>query len=126
MRAECICSAAMTLRIAWLLAVLLATAASATQPPLDPYPRDDLLHTNDIWSIGTHNSYHLRVPNPLPPYDYEHAPLDVQLNEQGVRKFELDIYWDEELAAFRVHHLNFFDQLSNCETLQLCLETVRD
>ncbi len=121
----------MTFRIASLLALLLATTARATPPEaVDPYPRDDLLHVNDIWSIGTHNSYHLRSPlypnGPPAPYDYEHAPLDVQLNDQGVRKFELDVYWDDEGGYFRVHHLNFFDQASNCTTLILCLETVRD
>ena len=120
----------MTFRIASLLALLLAHPAWATPPLPDPYPRDDLLHLNHIWSIGTHNSYHLRSPlypnGPPAVYDYEHAPLDVQLGEQGVRKFELDVYWDEELGAFRVHHLNYFDQATNCETLVLCLETVRD
>jgi len=121
----------MTLQFASVLALLLAAAAHATPPEaVDPYPRDDLLHANDIWSIGTHNSYHLRSPlypkGPPAPYDYEHAPLDVQLSDQGVRKFELDVYWDDEEGAFRVHHLNYFDQASNCATLVLCLETVRD
>ncbi len=88
-----------------------------------------MLRTNDVWSIGTHNSYHLRSPiypkGPPWQYDFEHPALDVQAGDQGVRKFELDVYWDFE-GFFRVHHLNYFDQATNCETLVICLETLRD
>jgi hypothetical protein len=118
----------MTFRIALLLASLLAIPAAA-QPP-DPYPHDDVLRLNHAQAIGTHNSYHLRSPlypkGPPHDFDYEHAPLDVQLGEQGVRKFELDVYWDQDLGVFRVHHENFFDQNPSCSTLVLCLEILRD
>jgi hypothetical protein len=122
----------MTPRILLLLALTLviATSASATPPPVDPYPRDDMLRVSDIWSIGTHNSYHLRSPlypnGPPHDFDYAHEPLDVQLDEQGVRKFELDVFWDAEEEFFHVHHFNFFDQNSNCTPLTMCLEVVRD
>jgi hypothetical protein len=119
----------MTPRSLLLLALFVATAASAAPPAEDPYPRDDALHVNHVWSIGTHNSYHLRSPlypnGPPDELDYAHIPLDEQLDDQGVRKFELDVYWNED-GGFNVHHINFFDQNSNCETLILCLETVRD
>ncbi len=112
-----------------LLALLFVSVATAAPPAEDPHPRDDVLHVNDIWSIGTHNSYHLRSPiypnGPPAPYDYEHPTLDVQASDQGVRKFELDVYWNED-GGFNVHHLSFADQNSNCETLILCLETLRD
>jgi hypothetical protein len=119
----------MTPRTLLLLALIVATAASAAPPAEDPYPRDDALHVNHIWSIGTHNSYHLRsllYPNgPPQPYDYEHLPLDQQLDDQGVRKFELDVYWNEN-GGFNVHHVTLGDQNSNCVTLLICLETVRE
>lgn len=113
-----------------LAALALAWAAPApAHEEGDPYPRDHELRVNHIQSIGTHNSYHLRstlYPNGPPfDFDYEHAPLAVQLDEQGVRKFELDVYWDADLELFRVHHENFFDQNSSCPTLAECLEILR-
>ncbi len=115
-------------RTAALLAVLLSTVAPAgvSRAEPDPYPLDDVLRLNDVWSVGTHNSYHLRfLPEPLlDEWDYEHAPLDVQLDEQGVRKFELDVFWDP--AGFRVLHFNVFDNRSSCDTLVICLNILRD
>jgi hypothetical protein len=103
----------MTLRIALLLVLLVATTAHAGDPAPDPYPRDDVLRLNHAQAVGTHNSYHLRSPlypnGPPHDFDYEHAPLDVQLGEQGVRKFEFDLYWDQDNGLFQVHHENFFD-----------------
>jgi len=105
-------------------ALALAGSARAAE---DPYPRDDVLRLNHVQAIGTHNSYHLRSPllGHLPEYDYEHAPFVVQLEEQGVRKFELDLYWDPE-GFFRVHHVNWLDKETLCETLFECLVTLRD
>jgi hypothetical protein len=120
-------------RVALVPLVWLALAPSA--PPAaaadDPYPRDDELRVNHVASVGTHNSYHLRSPlfppGAIPPdIDYEQAPLDVQLEEQGVRKFELDVYWDGELGVYRVHHITFVDQASTCEFLLDCLAILRD
>lgn len=122
-----------TLRIClslWLpfAAALLAATAGRAQPA-DPFPLDDVLRVNHVQSKGTHNSYHLRSPlypnGPPRDFDYEHAPIPVQLAEQGVRKFELDVYWDWT-GFFRVHHVNYFDQATSCETLVLCLEQLRD
>jgi hypothetical protein len=111
-----------------LCLVLLLAAGSARAE--DPYPQDDALRLNHVQAIGTHNSYHLLstlFPNGPPPvFDYEHAPLDVQLDDQGVRKFELDVYWDLDFEIFRVHHENYFDKETSCETLVLCLEILRD
>ncbi len=131
MRADSICSAAMTPRIVFLLALLVATRSSAGDPVPDPYPRDDVLRLNHAQAIGTHNSYHLLSPLYLPnapphDFDYAHAPLDVQLGEQGVRKFELDVYWSQETEIFFVHHENKFDENSSCPTLVGCLEILRD
>lgn len=109
------------------LALLLASAAARAGEAVDPYPRDDVLRLNHVVAVGTHNSYHLRSPlvGHLHEYDYEHAPLDVQLNDQGVRKFELDLYWDGELGQYRVHHVNYVDAVTHCPTLIECLETLR-
>lgn len=112
---------------------LLALAGLALAPParaqlIDPYPLDGVLRLNQLQAKGTHNSYHLISPiwsgNPPFDLDYEHAPLDVQLAEQGARKFELDLYWDP--AGFRVHHINFVDAESSCPTLIGCLTILRD
>jgi hypothetical protein len=110
--------------------ISLAVPARAGDPAPDPYPRDDVLRVDHIWSIGTHNSYHLRSPlypsGPPDEFDYEHAPLDVQLTEQGVRKFELDVFWDVENELFVVHHVNYADQNSSCASLLVCLAILRE
>jgi hypothetical protein len=119
----------MSNRAAFAAALLAAFAFSARAGEVaDPYPRDDVLRLNHVQAVGTHNSYHVRSPlvGHLHEYDYEHAPLDVQLDDQGVRKFELDLYWDPDLGLFRVHHLNYVDQETRCEFLYECLETLRD
>lgn len=113
-----------------LTCIALAAAPAARAGDVGTgYPRDHELRVNHVQSIGTHNSYHLRSPlypkGPPHDFDYEHAPLGVQLGEQGVRKFELDVYWDAELGVFRVHHENFFDQNSSCPFLADCLEILR-
>lgn len=112
------------------LVLLVLLSPAIARAGVDPYPQDDALRLNHLQAIGTHNSYHLLstlYPNRPPAmFDYEHAPLPVQLDEQGVRKFELDVYWDLDLGIFRVHHENYFDKETSCETLQLCLETLRD
>ena len=113
-----------------LLCLVLLLLPGLVRADVDPYPQDDTLRLNHVQAIGTHNSYHLLstlYPNGPPAmFDYEHAPLDVQLDEQGVRKFELDVYWDLDYGIFRVHHENRFDSETSCETLQLCLEILRD
>lgn len=104
---------------------LLAAPAHAAFGPL-AYPLDDWLRLNDLQAKGTHNSYHLRslLYNDIPfDFDYAHAPLPEQLDHQGVRKFELDLYWDER--GFRVHHENRFDKETSCATLLHCLGILR-
>ena len=113
----------------FLIGLALLLAPGPVHAEVDAYPLDDTLRLNHVQAIGTHNSYHLRstlYPHPPPIFDYAHAPLDVQLEEQGVRKVELDVYWDLDLEIFRVHHENYFDKETTCETLRLCLETLRD
>lgn len=87
----------------------------------------DAVRLNHIQMKGTHNSYHLKSDNPIPDWQYEHAPLDVQLEEQGVRQFELDIHWEESSQGFGLYHVRGLDDNSNCgTTLAGCLAVVRD
>ena len=65
------------------------------EPTFD-YPLDDVLRLNHLQAKSTHNSYHIEgEESGIPDWAYTHAPLDVQLGEQGVRHFELDLYRSE-------------------------------
>jgi len=68
---------------------------------------DDVVHLNEVQVLGTHNSYHRRLPPALfdllrrvdarlaDSVDYEHRPLDEQL-DTGIRQLELDVFADPE------------------------------
>ena len=89
------------------------------------YPNDDLLRVNHIQAKGTHNSYHIKNPDyDIAQLDFTMAPLDVQLEEQGVRQFELDVQYSEE-GGFTVFHLQSVDELSTCHYLTDCLATMK-
>jgi hypothetical protein len=91
-----------------------------------PHPMDDVLRLNHLQAEGTHNSYHRRPrPDTIDDWDYEPGPLDDQLESQGVRKFELDTYWDPAIARWRVYHLPAVDDVSSCELLLDCLAVIR-
>lgn len=83
-------------------------------PPADSIGE---LRINQIQAIGSHNSYRMRtteqvynyvqsiaflLPSNLDPdgWDYDHIPLDQQLENYGMRSFELDIYYDPEGGRF--------------------------
>src|SRR5215212_8040257 len=65
-------------------------------PPLPTYdyPLDDVLRLNHIQMKGTHNSYHIAPEGAIDDWRYTHAPLDIQLAAQGVRKVELDTHYN--------------------------------
>lgn len=124
---------------------------------------DDCLRLNHIQVLGTHNSYKMR-PHPelvsqlnehmdgwSRNIDYEHRPLAEQLEELGIRQFELDVFADtagglfsepagallagddsfinaEEMAApgFKVLHGQDLDYRTTCLTLNACLSEIRD
>ena len=95
--------------------VIAADAADGSTPAdtiaIPDYDSD--VRINEITMRCTHNSYHRR-PELLADssHDYEHAPLDVQLGEQGVRAFELDVHAGD---GFPVFHIPFgVDELTNC------------
>ena len=66
----------------------------------------DLIRINQLQLIGTHNSYHIALPEKnlnriglinrglKDSLEYTHRPLNEQLEELGVRHFELDIFAD--------------------------------
>lgn len=104
-----------------LLAVSLCACGSGEKPE---YPYDDLLRLNHIQAKGTHNSYHIADPEGLlPKYDYTHVPLNEQLTKQGVRQFELDVYYYSR--GFVVYH-NEGDELTTCNIFVDCLQTLKD
>ncbi|MBZ0252838.1 MAG: phosphatidylinositol-specific phospholipase C1-like protein, partial [Candidatus Methylomirabilis sp.] len=86
---------------------------------------DERVRVNQIQVRGTHNSYHVQ---PAIPFDashcYTHAPLDVQLEDQGVRAFELDVHWSAGAGEVEVYHLGLIDQQTTCKRLRDCLGTI--
>jgi len=93
--------------------------------PSITHPQDDILSLHDVQALGTHNSYHIEPELPLQAWAYSHLPLDEQLGIQGVRQFELDVYYDSEREVFEVYHLFSVDQDTTCETLTRCLEVMK-
>lgn len=90
------------------------------------YPKDGTLRMNHVQAKGTHNSYHLEPPTVVhPSHRYSHAPLDVQLEAQGVRQFELDLHRRVD-GVFEVFHLpGEIDQRSSCNKLTDCLQVAK-
>jgi hypothetical protein len=114
------------------LALVQACSSSPEggSPPRDPslyvHPKDDSLRINHLQVKATHNSYHVKpTETTIPDWDYTHAPLDVQLGEQGVRGVELDLHWDEARESILVLHVPLVDPKSTCATLRECLEALR-
>ena len=81
------------------------------------------LRINHIQMKGTHNSYHLApLISTIRAYDYSHQPLDVQAEEQGVRQFEIDVWWDARGQLYVYH--NQYDLRTTCTTFEECLNTL--
>jgi len=98
-----------------------------TPPPLPtfPYPLDDVLRLNHVQMKGTHNSYHIEPEGGIEDWRYTHAPLDVQLASQGVRKVELDIHYNEAEGSFDVYHIGFLDEGTTCRRFTDCLKQMK-
>ena len=123
---------------------------------------DECIRLNQLQVLGTHNSYHIQpsdaVVEALRAYDsewgenlaYTHRPLTDQLEELGIRQFELDVFADpegghyanplgREMAGldpehddavmqepgYKVLHVQDIDYRSTCLTLVRCLEQIR-
>jgi hypothetical protein len=108
-----------------------AALCPALSPALSPvagvdYPRDDTLRLHHAQALGTHNSYHVEPEgNVIPDWEYTHAPLDVQLGEQGVRQFELDLHLNPDSGALEVFHVPYVDAETTCLSFADCLCTLR-
>jgi hypothetical protein len=89
------------------------------------YVRDGELRLNHLQAKGTHNSYHRIPANPVSEWEYEHVPLDEQLERQGVRGVELDLQWDPSCERFRVFHVGLLDERTTCAFFTDCLVTLR-
>ena len=155
---------------ALLVAVLVAACsgdddddtATTTTEAEELRPLDDELRLNDVQVLGTHNSYHLQAEQPLfdaisafdaalaVTLEYSHVPLVEQLEKQGIRQFEIDVYTDREGGmyatpagadfagvappddpamqepGFKVLHIQDVDYRSTCPTLVACLTEIRD
>lgn len=126
-------------------------------------PSADELRINQIQVLGTHNSYKMRphpelvnqLNNEMDGWsrniDYEHRPLTEQLEELGIRQFELDVYADTTGGLFsepagalivgddefisaeqmnqpglKVLHGQDLDYRTTCMTLISCISEIRD
>lgn len=88
---------------ACMVAAVVATSPAGADPGVD-----DLVKINQIQTVGSHNSYHLRasqaefeVRESVAPefnvgLDYEHPALGVQFSSQHVRQIELDVFADPD------------------------------
>lgn len=102
------------LLLAVLAGVLLAAACSGDDDaaPASTTTTAPTVAMNEVQVLGSHNSYHLRpAPEVLAgiaafdraladELDYEHRPLTEQLDEHGIRQFELDVYADPDGGRF--------------------------
>jgi hypothetical protein len=138
------------------------TAASTTAPPPTVAPTDvaaiEPLAINHLQVIGSHNSFHLKPqdvafeairavsPELAESIEYSHRPLTEQLEQFGIRQFELDVFADPDgglyanrvanavigldplapepelqLPGYKVLHTQDFDYETTCLTLVACL-----
>ena len=105
-----------------------AADALAAAPPLPLSACDgrtprfsQVLRTNDVQVLGTHNSYHVQPTLPLSSaWRYTHGSLTSQL-DAGARSVELDVHWDPLLKIWSVYHEPFVDYGSTCGCFSECL-----
>ena len=94
---------------AWLLAFFASVSGHASD-----------LHINHIQFVGSHNSYKQAMSGgyrallglineeAAKALDYEHPPLQQQL-DAGLRKLELDVFYQADPAKFPVGHVQVID-----------------
>jgi hypothetical protein len=104
------------LRRAVSLALLLVLAAGCGGT--DEAAIDEVVRMNEIQVLGSHNSYHIGLADDVfelleafsaptaASLDYHHGPLGEQLESQGARQLELDVYADPDGGLFADHHIN--------------------
>jgi hypothetical protein len=88
------------------------------------YPLDDVLRLNHMQVKGTHNSYHQEPPLVFhESHGYSHPPLDAQMEDHGVRAFEIDVHLESGVVT--VYHILFIDEETSCATFTQCLEVIK-
>ena len=113
--------------VLFFCALLVAQYAMAASSPLT---------INQIQFVGSHNSYkqamspliykalHLLDAEVAESLEYWHEPLADQL-DLGLRKLEIDLFYDARDQSFPVGHAQIIDMNSHCDTLLVCLQEVR-
>jgi hypothetical protein len=137
-----------------------AAGSPSTSTTEAPLPGDDL-RINEIQVLGSHNSYHQAaqaeladalaklMPGLWTTIDYTHAPIPEQLDQHGIRQFELDVFPDPDgglyatpaalelldlpapedpalsQPGFKVQHVADVDFGSSCITFVACLEQIQ-
>jgi len=144
--------------IALLIAATGLVPAAAS--PSGHRHEDHGLRLNQLQTIGTHNSYHVEAPDQekalrasvdpqaAASLEYGHSPLPRQLEQEGIRQIELDVYADPEGGlyaepliraltgqgpydpvmrepGFKVLHIQDVDYHSTCLTLTSCLTEIK-
>lgn len=122
-------------RTLWLCA-LLVSVGCARAPSLEMFGlsahqtlspsswSDGNLSLAHLQLKGSHNSYH-RAPRFALSRQWRssQAPLDVQLDSQGVRQLELDVRYDS--GQLLVGHLPIVDGRTSCRTFRSCLLLIK-
>jgi hypothetical protein len=148
--------------VALVLLALVVAACSEEPEPVSGPGVIEPIHMNEIQTLGSHNSYHAGVHPDLlellrafdadtaDSLDYSHPSLTEQLEGQGARQLELDVWADPDgglyserrgLAlldqptasglpdldepGFKVLHAADIDFESTCLTFVLCLDEVK-
>ena len=104
-------------RVAALALLLLLAACSNGDAEVRASPPPPAIRINELQVVGTHNSYHRRMPDKAfealrgfdarlaDSVDYEHQPLGKQL-DAGVRQLELDVFADPNGGLFATRVAN--------------------
>ena len=102
---------------------------------LASYSLADEIRINELQFVGSHNSYkkamldeHMtalaaRNPEAAASLAYEHIPLAQQL-DLGIRKLEIDVFYEPDQDDFVVGHVQIIDMQTHCATLRVCLQQV--
>ena len=103
---------------------LWAETETDSRPPV---AEPSNLRLNHLQALGTHNSYHKKpfLAEFIYQWNYEHLPLDEQMGLQGIRQFELDVYYDSDAGIFDVYHVAGIDDETTCATIIECIQTIK-
>ncbi len=90
---------------------------------------------NQLQFIGSHNSYKLAMddkfmaaltkqnPGAARSLDYSHIPIVDQL-DLGIRKLELDVFFDQLNKSLVVGHVQQIDMNSSCSPVGVCFQQI--